>query len=1071
MSLSSPFATIPQPKPDPLLKNLKELDPDRPVQSLMRLARLYGPIFRLQLPGREMLVVSSQALVDELCDERRFDKKVHAPLEHIRAFAGDGLFTAYTQEPNWAKAHRILMPAFGPAAMREMFEPMLDIAEQMLLRWERFGPQAVIDVPDNMTRLTLDTIALCAFGERLNSFYRQDMHPFVHAMVEALIESGAQARRLPIQNQLMLLTRRRYEEDIRSMHQFADEIIAHRRLDPEAASRHDLLSRMLQGRDPVTGEGLDDENIRYQLVTFLIAGHETTSGLLSFALYELLKNPHVLARARAHVDEVLGDEIPRFEHLAQLTYIDHVLKETLRLWPTAPAIALQPYEDTLLAGTYPLTKGETILVLIPMLHRDPRAWGEDVERFDPDRFEPARYAQVPANAWKPFGNGQRSCIGRPFALQEATLVLAMILQRFDLIEHDPSYQLRIRETLTLKPEGFFIRARRRAGRPCPPAVTRERARSSHLQPQTQTATIPVRQPVPEEALTPLLVLFGSNGGSSEAFARRIATDASVQGYSASVAPLDEYVGRLPTEGAVVIVTSSYEGQPPDQARQFVAWLETLKAGDLQGVRYAVFGCGNRDWLRTYQAIPKRIDSALAAAGATRLKERGEADARGDFFGDFDRWYDTFWSSLAPVFGKQLQPVASRRTYAVEIVPSARPALLRQGDMQRGTVIANRELVNLASPLGRSKREVEIALPEGMSYRAGDYLAVLPTNPEINVERALRRFGLAPDTQIVLHKARPDSQTSLPTGYPIGVRELLANYVELAQPATRKQVAALAAETAQPEERARLETLAQTDRYEQEVLQRRLSVLDLLEQTPSCALSFGAFLEMLPPMHVRLYSISSSPLWRADHCTITFSVLQAPAFSGQGTYLGVASTYLAAAQPGTSVSVAVRPSQEAFHLPSTLDTPLIMVCAGTGIAPFRGFLQERAILASHGQTLAPALLFFGCDHPAVDYLYREELEQWEQAGIVQLRPAFSRCPNGQIRYVQDRLWHDREEIVALFKRNARIYVCGDGQQMAPAVRATFVRIYQDAMHCSPEEAEAWAREIERTRTRYVADVFS
>ncbi len=1066
MPQPSLYATIPQPRPDPLLKNLKDLDPERPVQSLMRLARLYGPIFRLQLPGREMLVVSSQALVDELCDEQRFDKKVHAPLENIRTFAGDGLFTAYTHEPNWAKAHRILMPAFGPAAMREMFDSMLDIAEQMLLRWERFGPQAVIDVPDHMTRLTLDTIALCAFGERLNSFYRQEMHPFVHAMVEALAESGAQARRLPIQNQLMLLTRRRYEEDIRFMHQFADEIIAHRRQDPEAASRHDLLGRMLQGRDPVTGEGLDDENIRYQLVTFLIAGHETTSGLLSFALYELLKNPQVLARARAHVDEVLGNETPRFEHLAQLTYIDHILKETLRLWPTAPAIALQPYEDTLLAGTYPLTRGETVFVLIPMLHRDPQAWGEDVERFDPDRFEPARYAQVPANAWKPFGNGQRSCIGRPFALQEATLVLAMILQRFELIEHDPAYQLRIRETLTLKPEGFFIRARRRAGRASQPAV---RERVGHERPRSHPVALPVEQPT--ETLTPLLVLFGSNGGSSEAFARRIAAEAGIQGYSASVAPLDEYVGRLPTEGAVVIVTSSYEGQPPDQARQFVAWMETLKAGELQGVRYAVFGCGNRDWVRTYQAIPTRIDRALAAAGATRLKERGEADARGDFFGDFDRWYDSFWSSLAPTFGKRLQPAASRPAYAVEIMPSARPALLRQGDMQRGTVVANRELVSPGSALGRSKRELEIALPEGLTYRAGDYLAVLPTNPESNVERALRRFGLAPDTQVILHRTGAEGQTALPTGYPVGARELLASYVELAQPATRKQVAALAAATARSEERARLEALTQTDRYEQEVLKRRLSLLDLLEQTPSCALSFGTFLEMLPPMHVRLYSISSSPLWRADHCTITFTVLQAPALSGQGSYLGVASTYLASAQPGTSVPVAVRPSQEAFHLPSALDTPLIMVCAGTGIAPFRGFLQERAILAAHGQALGPALLFFGCDHPEVDYLYREELEQWEQAGIVQVRPAFSRHPCGEVRYVQDRLWQDREEIVELFRHNARVYVCGDGEHMAPAVRATFVRIYQEAVQCSSEEAEAWAREVERTRTRYVADVFS
>jgi cytochrome P450/NADPH-cytochrome P450 reductase len=229
--------------------------------------------------------------------------------------------------------------------------------------------------------------------------------------------------------------------------------------------------------------------------------------------------------------------------------------------------------------------------------------------------------------------------------------------------------------------------------------------------------------------------------------------------------------------------------------------------------------------------------------------------------------------------------------------------------------------------------------------------------------------------------------------------------------------------------------------------------------------------MLPPMHSRQYSISSSPLWKEDHCTLTFALVEAPAWSGQGTYLGVASNYLASALPGTKVSVAVRPSQEAFHLPSSLETPIIMVCAGTGIAPFRGFLQERAIQAANGQKHGEALLFFGCGHPDVDYLYRDELEQWERDGIVKLRTAFSKAPDGEIRYVQHRLWHDRAEIVDLFKHGACIFVCGDGQHMAPAVRDTFVRIYQEAKQCSLEEANAWADELERTSTRYVADVFA
>ena len=209
------------------------------------------------------------------------------------------------------------MPAFGPLGIRGMFDQMLDIADQMLVRWERFGPNAVIDVTDDMTRLTLDTIALCAFDYRFNSFYQREMHPFVDAMVDALSETGARERRLDIANKLMLRTRRAYEDDLQLMREVADALIAERKRDPERREKKDLLGLMLQGRDPVTGEGLSDENIRYQLVTFLIAGHETTSGLLSFATYFLCKNPQVLAKARAEVDAVLGDEMPRLEHLAE----------------------------------------------------------------------------------------------------------------------------------------------------------------------------------------------------------------------------------------------------------------------------------------------------------------------------------------------------------------------------------------------------------------------------------------------------------------------------------------------------------------------------------------------------------------------------------------------------------------------------------------------------------------------------------------------------------------------------------------------------------------------------------
>ncbi|MFN4271325.1 MAG: bifunctional cytochrome P450/NADPH--P450 reductase [Aliihoeflea sp.] len=1052
---------VPQPPVKPIIGNLTQIDTEAPVQRFMELARQYGPFFKLQVFGRSMYIASSQELVDELCDESRFDKRVHETLEEVRAFAKDGLFTAHNDEPNWAKAHRILMPAFGPIGVRGMFDQMLDIADQMFVRWERFGPDEVIDVADNMTRLTLDTIALCGFDYRFNSFYQDQMHPFVGAMVRALHESGQRTSRPKLVSNLMLSTARQYEADIDLMRKVADDLIRERRADPNGAEKDDLLNRMLNGIDPFTGEKLSDENIGYQMITFLIAGHETTSGLLSFVTYFLLKNPDVLQKARSLVDEVLGDEIPRLEHLAQTRYLEQILMETLRIWPTAPAFGVKPLKDTMLAGKYPLTPEDTILVLQPMLHRDPKVW-DDPEAFRPERFAPENAEKLPPNAWKPFGNGARACIGRPFAMQEAHLVLMMLLQRFDFVLDDPSYQLKVHETLTLKPENLRIRARARrssASLTRSPSV----ARQTRVQTHSTAATVKVDADAPR-----MLVLYGSNTGSAEAFANRIAADAAGHGFAATAAPLDDHAGRLPKDGALVVVTASYEGQPPDNARQFVANVEALGADALSGVSFAVFGCGNRQWARTYQAIPKRIDAALEKAGAARFAERGEADSGGDFFGAFDEWYADFWPAASGAFGKEAVAGAPSGKLEISFLPGARESALQLGDLKLGRVVENRELVDMDAPNARSKRHIEFALPEGMTYQAGDYLAVLARNPEGAVDRVLRRFGLARDTQIVISGS--SAATGLPIGHPVSCGDLLDSYVELAQPATRAQVAALAAATRCPPEKTPLQELA-GEKYEAEVLGKRISVIDLLDRFQACEIDFAVYLSMLPPMKARQYSISSSPLWKADHLTLTIAVVDAPALSGHGRYQGVASSYLASLQPGDRVSIAVRASNTRFHPPAAPQTPMIMICAGSGIAPFRGFLQDRAAQKAEGRDVGPALLFFGTNHPDIDYLYRDELAAWERDGVVEVLPAFTDRPDGEICFVQNRVWAERERIAELFERGATVFVCGDGRHMAPAVRQTLIRIYRETTGASETEADRWADQVEREHGRYVADVFA
>ena len=179
-----------------------------------------------------------------------------------------------------------------------------------------------------------------------------------------------------------------------------------------------------------------------------------------------MKHPEVLKKAYEEVDRVLGPDInakPTYQQVTQLTYITQILKEALRLWPPAPAYGIAPLKDETIGGKYKLKKNTFITVLVMALHRDPSVWGPNPDAFDPENFSREAEAKRPINAWKPFGNGQRACIGRGFAMHEAALAIGMILQRFKLIDVH-RYQMHLKETLTIKPDGFKIKVRPRSDR-------------------------------------------------------------------------------------------------------------------------------------------------------------------------------------------------------------------------------------------------------------------------------------------------------------------------------------------------------------------------------------------------------------------------------------------------------------------------------------------------------------------------------------------------------------------------------------------------------------------------------
>ncbi|MGM3276821.1 bifunctional cytochrome P450/NADPH--P450 reductase [Ralstonia sp. 24A2] len=1061
---------IPQPKGLPWLGNLLQLPRDRVAQTFLEISRQFPQgLYQLDFVGRCVPFVYSADLVAELCDETRFRKLIGPPLSFLRAGAGDGLFTAHQDEPNWGKAHRILLPAFSQRAMKGYFDVMLEVANALADKWTRQGPDADISVADDMTRLTLDTISLAGFGYRFDSFKTPELHPFLEAMAGVLSEAMGKLTRLPFKDRFMHEHHRRFEQDVAAMHQLVDEVIRKRRQAQDGGmGASDLLGLMLNARDPVTDLPLDDTNIRFQVITFLIAGHETTSGLLTFALYMLLRHPAVLAQAYAEVDRVLpGDTVPQYAHLAQLDVIERVLKETLRLWPTAPSFGVAPYEDTRIGGRYAIRKDQRVVTLLMALHRDPAVWDRP-EVFDIDRFLPENEARIHPHAYKPFGNGERACIGRQFALTEAKLALAVILQRFALSDpHD--YAFHIKETLTLKPDGFRLRARLRNAR--------ERLLVS-MPSQAHSAVDADAQTTLAGGGEPMHVLYGGSLGTCQDIAEQIAATASRVGFDAKVAPLDAVADALPQQGTLVVVAATYNGRAPDSARTLEARLDSADALVRQapGLRYAVLGCGNSQW-PAFQAFPKRVEAMLAASGAQAIVPRGEADGNGGFDAAVDAWTRNLWSTLGT---RQVQTDAAAVSVQY-LAPDAVRAAVLPVAARSMTVLANEELVSDPTGLWDFAREaprgptrhLTVRLPEGATYATGDHLAVYPRNADDRVEAAIARLGLEGEALVTL-TAQHAHVRHLPLNQPVTVRQLLRDFVELQDTATARDIAALHATTRCPFTRSQLavwiEGEAAAQRFDQDIQAAHVSVLDLLIRFPAIELTLEGFLARLGAMRPRFYSIASSARVSPDVAALTVGTVSGPAWSGVGTYRGTASNYLTQLQAGAEIATTVRTPNPPFAPDADASKPMVLICAGTGVAPFRGFLEERATQRAAGETVATSLLCFGCRHPEHDFLYRDALRSWEDAGVVRVFQAYSCVDEHLHRFVQHALWDAREAVWAAFDAGATLYVCGDGRAMAPAVRDTLIRMHQARYGSDLATASDWLT-AQMQSGRYRQDVFN
>ncbi|PID37434.1 MAG: sulfite reductase subunit alpha [Rhodobacterales bacterium] len=538
-----------------------------------------------------------------------------------------------------------------------------------------------------------------------------------------------------------------------------------------------------------------------------------------------------------------------------------------------------------------------------------------------------------------------------------------------------------------------------------------------------------------QAAPPIDILFGTQTGNAEAVAEEAAEMAKSRGYTPRVQELDAVdMEALAQMERVIVVISTYgEGEMPDNAQLFWDAVSATTAPRLESLRYGVIALGDTSYDEFCQA-GKLIDIRFEQLGAQRLAERVDCDV--DFEDPATAWIE------------ENIPVASTGGASAEAAPAAAPAPKKSGysrkNPYRSKVIENRLLSGKKS--AKEIRHFAFELPEeGMSYEAGDALGVLPVNNPALVQAVLDRLGAKAEDAVAGKDA------------PLG--ELLTTGLEIMTP-SRELIAQIEKRAGHDE---MTHVVGNGDKEALEAFLWGRDMLDLLNLNPELKLDAAELVSWLKPLQHRAYSISSSPKAHPGEVHLTVAAVRWD-YEGRA-HGGVASTYLAdRTETGTEVPIFMSPNKS-FRVPEDDDAPMIMVGPGTGIAPFRAFLEERRERGAKGKNW----LFFGDQHRADDFIYEDEIGQMSADGLLgRLDLAFSRDQAEKI-YVQTRMRENGKALYGWLEEGGHFYVCGDATRMAKDVDAALHEIIASEGGKSAEAAEEYVADLKRQK-RYLRDVY-
>ena len=615
----------------------------------------------------------------------------------------------------------------------------------------------------------------------------------------------------------------------------------------------------------------------------------------------------------------------------------------------------------------------------------------------------------------------------------------------------------------------------------------------------------------------MVSFYGSQTGTAEEYASRLAKEGQKYGMRGIVADpeendmedlsklgeVDEVLGK---ECLAVFCLATYgEGDPTDNAQEFFDWLQSGDA-DLTSMRYAVFGLGNRTY-EHFNAMAIYVDKRLAQLGAKRIHPLGLGDDDKNLEDDFITWKEQFWQSACNEFNLEIlaqdfsmrqyeQTILKEGEYNPDRIYNGEPYRLRSLKTQRppfdvknpymAPIRVNRNLHSNASD--RCCMHIELDIKDSrIRYDSGDHVAIYAKNDESLVTRLGELLNIDLDTIFTMRATDEDATRKNPFPCPTTYRTALSYYVDISAIPRTHVLKEMADYTANEEEKRMLLLMSGTsqegkDMYADWIVNCSRHLVHILEDMPDCKPAIDHLLELLPRLQPRFYSISSSSRVHKERIHVTAVVVEYETKTGRKNY-GVCTKWLQHMVPKCDetpetaigeqdaefkVPCYVRRSQ--FRLPNRPQTPVIMVGPGTGLAPFRGFIQERAWQKEEGKQVGETHLYFGCRNKDVDYIYQEELEQYERDGVLTLHTAFSRDQLNKI-YVTHRMRENASDLWRLIgEENANFYICGDAKMMAKDVHDIITEIIRDHGGKTQEQAEAYVKSMEQKK-RYSADVWS